>query len=69
MSTILPSKCQWHSSTRDQKKTLSEQRQIVKSLVELLEIEKNILVQLEQNEKPEEAEIADALVDELLCQI
>lgn len=72
MSTIGPSKCQWHSSIlsgRDQKKTLSEQRQIVKSLVELLENEKNILDQLEQNENPEEAEIADALVDELLCPI
>ena len=67
-----PSKCQWHSSIlsgRDQKKTLSEQRQIVKSLVELLENEKNILEQLEQNENPEEAEIANVLVDELLCPI
>ena len=63
------SKCQWHSLGRDQKKTLSEQRQIVKSLVELLENEKNILEQLEQNESPEEAEIANALVDELLCPI
>lgn len=72
MSTIGPSKCQWHSSIlsgRDQKKTLSEQRQIVKSLVELLENEKNILDELEQNKNPEEAEIADALVDELLCPI
>jgi hypothetical protein len=72
MSTIGPSKCQWHSSIlsgRDQKKTLSEQRQIVKSLVELLENEKNILDQLEQNENPEEAEIADAHVDEWLCPI
>ena len=64
-----PSKCQWSSSGRDQKKTLSEQRQIVKSLVEILENEKNILEQLEQNENPEEAEIVDALVDELLCPI
>lgn len=63
------SKCHWHSSGREQKKTLSEQRQIVKSLVELLENEKNILEQLEQNENPKEAEIADALVDELLCPI
>jgi len=64
-----PSKCLWNPSCRDQKKTLSEQRQIVKSLVEILENEKNILEQLEQNENPKEAEIADALVDELLCPI
>ena len=64
-----PSKCHWHSSGRNQKKTVYEQRQIVKSLVEILENEKNILEQLEQNENPEEAEIADALVDELLCPI
>ena len=64
-----PSKCQWSSSGRNQKKTLSEQRQIVKSLVEILENEKNILEQLEQNENPKEAEIVDALVDELLCPI
>jgi hypothetical protein len=64
-----PSKCQLNSSGRNQKKTVYEQRQIVKSLVEILENEKNILEQLEQNENPEEAEIADALVDELLCPI
>ena len=69
MSTVEPSKCYWNSSDRDQKKTLSEQRQIVKSLVEILENEKIILEQLEQNENPEEAEITDALVDELLCPI
>lgn len=50
-------------------KTLSEQKIIVKSLIELLENEKNILEKLEQNENPEEAQIADALVDELLCPI
>jgi len=61
----IPSKCLWNSSCSDQKKTLSEQRQIVKSLVEILENEKNILEQLEQNENPEQAEIADALVEEL----
>jgi len=66
--SIGPSKCYWHSSG-DKKKTLSEQRQIVKSLVEILEIEKTVLEQLEQNEKPEEAEIADALVEELICPI
>jgi len=64
-----PSKCHWNSSDRNKKKTLYEQRQIVKSLVEILENEKNILEQLEQNENPEEAEIADALVEELLCPI
>ena len=64
-----PSKCQWSSSGRNQKKTLSEQRQIVKSLIEILENEKNILEQLEQNENPKEAEIVDALIDELLCPI
>jgi hypothetical protein len=63
------SKCHWHSLDNNKKKTLSEQREIVKSLVELLEIEKNILEQLEQNEKPEEAEIAEALIEELLCPI
>ena len=66
--TVGPSKCHWNSTGRE-KKTLYEQRQIVKSLVEILENEKNILEQLEQNENPEEAEIADALVDELLCPI
>ena len=68
----MSSKCQWHSSIKvgsDQKKTLSEQRNIVKSLIELLENEKSVLEQLELNENPEEAEIADALVDELLCPI
>ena len=68
----MASKCQWHSSPKvgcEQKKTLSEQRKIVKSLIELLENEKNVLEQLELNENPEEAEIADALVDELLCPI
>lgn len=68
----MSSKCQWHSSTKvgcEQKKTLSEQRKIVNSLIELLENEKSILEQLELNENPEEAEIADALVDELLCPI
>lgn len=68
----MSSKCQWHSSIKvgsDQKKTLSEQRKIVKSLIELLENEKSVLEQLELNENPEEAEIADALVDELLCPI
>jgi len=68
----LTSKCQWHSTTnvkKEQKKSLSEQRKIVKSLTELLENEKNLLKQLEPNENPEEAEIADALVDELLCPI
>jgi len=44
------SKCLWNSSCRDQKKTLSEQRQIVKSLVEILENEKNIL-ELQRNKK------------------
>lgn len=63
------SRCHWHSLDNNKKKTLSEQREIVKSLVELLEIEKNILEQLEQNEKPEEAEIAEALIEELLCPI
>jgi hypothetical protein len=68
----MSSKCQWHSSIKvgsDQKKTLSEQRNIVKSLIELLENEKSVLEQLELNENPEEAEIADAIVDELLCPI
>ena len=68
----MSSKCQWHSSPKlgsDQKKTLSEQRKIVKSLIELLENEKSVLEQLELNDNPEEAEIADALVDELLCPI
>lgn len=51
------------------KKTLFEQRKIVNSLVEQLEIEKNLLEKLELNENPEEAEIADALIDELLCPI
>lgn len=51
------------------KKTLSEQKKIVNSLLEQIEIEKNILVQLEPNENPEEAEIANALVDELVCPI
>lgn len=51
------------------KKTLSEQRKIVKSLLEKLDIEKTLLEQLEPNENPEEAEIADSLVDELLCPI
>ena len=37
------------------KKTLSEQKKIVNSLLEQIEIEKNILVQLEPNENPEEA--------------
>ena len=63
------SKCHWHLSGSVQKKTLSEQREIVKSLVELLEIEKNILEQLEQNENPEQAKIAEALIEELLCPI
>lgn len=67
--SVGPSKCHWNSSDRNQKKTLYEQKQIVKSLVEILENERNILEQLEQNENPEEAEIADALVDELLCPI
>ena len=68
----MASKCQLHSSPKvgcEQKNTLSEQRKIVKSLIELLENEKNVLEQLELNENPEEAEIADALVDELLCPI
>ena len=65
------SKCQWHSSNLrgSAKKTLSEQRKIVKSLAELLENEKNLLEQLEPNENSEEAEIAEALMDELLCPI
>ena len=50
-------------------KTLSEQRKIVKSLNELLENEKSILEKLEPNENPKELEIADALIDELLCPI
>jgi hypothetical protein len=53
----------------DQKRTLSEQRKIVESLIEILENEKSVLEQLELNENPEEAEIVDALVDELLCPI
>ena len=68
----MASKCQWHSSPKvgcEQKKTLSEQRKIVQSLIEILENEKSVLEQLELNENPEEAEIADALVDELLCPI
>jgi hypothetical protein len=50
-------------------KTLSEQKIIVKSLIELLENEKSLLEQLEPNENPKEAEIAEALIDELLCPI
>jgi hypothetical protein len=50
-------------------KTLSEQRKIVKSLIELLENEKTILEKLEPNENPKEVEIAEALIDELLCPI
>ena len=68
----MSSKCQWHSSTKvdsDQKRTLSEQRKIVQSLIEILENEKSVLEQLELNENPEEAEIADSLADELLCPI
>ena len=50
-------------------KTFFEQKKIVKSLIELLENEKNILEKLEPNENAKEAEIADSLVDELLCPI
>lgn len=58
-----------NSKLSSPKKSLSEQKKIVKSLLEQIEIEKNILAQLEPNENPEEAEIADALVDELVCPI